>query len=127
MPEKKYLKLEALTTKWGKLLRVVEQTHRGNEFGKDGLWEERHEFVGENGFKLSSPCGPAAGQREPWAWGAGALYVRGDNRAYDEAIFLVPDDDWLDKCRAAVRDYNQYFSGDDKRRAEPDADVEVIE
>jgi hypothetical protein len=116
MPEKKHLKLEVLTTKWGKILRIVEQTHRMEAFG-----EARHEFVGENGFKLSSLSEPAAGQD------VGALYVRGEDWGKDEAIFLVPNDDWLNKCRAAVRDYNQYFSGDDKRLAELDADVEVIE
>jgi hypothetical protein len=116
MPEKKHLKLEVLTTKWGKLLRVVEQTHREDAFGK-----ERHDFVGENGFKLSSLSCPAAGQD------VGALYVRGEDWGKDEAIIPIPNDDWLDKCRAAVRDYNQYFSGDDKRQVELDADVEVIE
>lgn len=31
----KHLKIEILDTKFGKIGRVVEQTHRGNQFGKE--------------------------------------------------------------------------------------------
>jgi hypothetical protein len=39
---------------------------------------------------------------------------------------LVPSDEWLSRCRAAVRAYNEYFA--DKPTATPAQDgVEVIE
>jgi hypothetical protein len=107
----KHLRLEVLTTKWGKMLRVVEQTHRNDEFGE----MEMNWFLHED-FQLRSD--DFLDLRDD------GLHVRGHLTAEDHAIIIVPSEAWLARCRAAVKAYNQRFA----ETAEPvDSDVEVIE
>lgn len=109
----KKLVLEVLTTKWGKLLRVKEQTHYGNEFGiKD------YKFIASNGFDICS-------HTELCILKGLRLYVPEDINPYSDSPVFVYDDD-LAKIRVAVREYNEYFS-DKKPKAKPDGEVEVIE
>jgi len=111
----KKLVLEVLTTKWVKLLRVKDQTHRENEFGALG----EHTFTAKNGFVLRSFCNIGIE--------AGVLYTRGYARAKDDRFVEVPSERWLNDCRFAVKEYNEYFSD---KKTEPntvDDDIEVIE
>ena len=109
----KKLVLEVLTTKWGKLLRVKEQTHRGGDFGNNLDF-----FMSSSGFRIESHSSPEI-QYE-------AFYIRGHSRGKDNTILVVPSDEWLDKCRVAVREYNENFS-DKPIEPKPTDDVEVIE
>ena len=110
----KHLKLEVLTTPWCKLFRIVEQTHRWGEFGDDG-----QRCFSHAGFILTSSVYTMPD-------GDNGLWCRGDYRPDDNKIMLVPSDEWLSRCRAAVRAYNEYFA--DKPTATPAQDgVEVIE
>ena len=106
---RKHLSIEVNTVKgWGKLLRIKEQTHRGDEFGEG--WNK---FI-FNDFRLCS----AASLTD----GCNVFYVRGTNESCDNNVILVPSEEWLIDCCAAVRAYNIYFGG-----GISDDGVEVIE
>ena len=108
----KHLKIEVLTTAWGKILRIVEQTHRGKEFGRDG----QESFTASNGFLLQSYCFPEGG-------GAGeSLLVRGSSVKEDMKIVVVRSDEWLERCCEALREYNRIFFEE-----VPKVEIEVIE
>ena len=107
----KKLALEVIRTKWGKMLRVKEQTHKGNEFGK----EDNNTYTASNGFLLSSYRYLLATEKD------NGLCVRGDEEELDNAIATVPSEEWLKKLRVAVREYNETFS--DKPAEE---DIEII-
>jgi len=95
---RKHLSIEVNTIAgWGKLLRIKEQTHRGDEFGEG--WNK---FI-FNDFRLCS----AASLTD----GCNVFYVRGTNESCDNNVILVPSEEWLIKCCAAVRAYNIYFGG----------------
>ena len=88
----KKLVLEVLTTPWCKLLRVKEQEDREWRF----TYKE---------FDLVSAMHPDIDFNPGFSrvWG---LYVRGTDRPRDAKILVVPSDEWLAKCQAAVRAYN---------------------
>lgn len=110
----KKLVLEVLNTKWGKLLRVKEQTHRGGGFGMKGNCV----FTATNGFDIASGDIPEITED--------CLYIRGSDWGEDHRIMFIPSDEWLAKCRVAVREYNEYFA-DKKTEVKQEDDVEVIE
>jgi len=98
---------------WGKLLKVKEQTHRESEFGHNGST-----FFNCDGFTLHSVCYPDTTPD--------SLCVRGSANSNDRIIIQVPSDEWLDRCRAAVKTYNKFFA-EEKECKEIEKDVEVIE
>ena len=109
----KHIKIEVLRTKWGnKVLRIVEQTHRGVDFGidSDGVFEH-------NGFSLRSSEYPSALPTMD------ALYVRGSSKEDDNRVVCVPSEEWLNALRDAVKAYNRFFAN----HLEEDENVEVIE
>lgn len=109
----KKLVLEVLTTKWGKLVRVKEQTHRGDEFGI-----KTEIFIASTYFEIMSGDYPDIKN--------GRFCVRGLDSSLDNEILAIPSEEYLAKLRVAVREYNEFFS--DKRKAPlVDGDVEVIE
>jgi hypothetical protein len=111
----KHLRLEVLTTVWGRLLRIVKQTHRGSSFGND---QEGNAFL-HDGFRLTSLCRPAI------QCGGLGFFARGSDTGDDYIILAVPSEEWLEKCRAAVRAYNQHFG--DKAIPHTTSIVETIE
>ena len=104
------LTLELIDTVWGKLLRVKEQTHRGNEFTDSG-----NRFV-FNGFTLVSSDFPCSAD--------GTLLVLGTVQGYDRNVIYVPSELWLQGCREAVRAYNETYA--DKETL-PTSGVETIQ
>jgi len=111
----KHLKLEVLTTAWGKFLRVASQTHRLHGFGEGGSSSFIH-----SGFYLASGNYPDIIHSEP------ALYVCGNDSTQDKNILIVPSEEWLEKCRAAVRAYNQHFDGKAETK-DSIPNIEIIE
>ena len=112
----KKIVVEVLTTKWGKLLRIKEQTKIRSEFGKEG----ENIFTSSEDFSLQS-CRHI--QVMP---GVETLYVRGDVLEYDNHIIWILSEEWLTQCRKAIREYNAYFA-DKPAAKQEDSDVEVIE
>lgn len=102
----KKLVLEVLTTPWGKLLRVKEQEERDWVFTYDE-------------FDLKSAMHPGID------FSPDARWVWGDIGARDNVILVVPSEEWLSGCRAAVAEYNRHFAS--ASAPEPGAHVEVIE
>lgn len=100
----KRIVLEVMTDSTGsKKGRIQIQTHKGDDFA-DGS----DPFYASNGFKLSSESHPEAyraGYGDP-----PCLCVRGDSSEDDGLIFGIPDENWLDACRVAIREYNQKFA-----------------
>lgn len=108
----KRLVLEVLTTKWGKMLRIKEQTHRGDDFnGCKGCV-----FASTNGFGLLSKVSPSIE--------TDVLYVRGSDASRDNDILVVPSLVWLTKCAKAVKEYNESFRED---KVSSDSDIQTIE
>ncbi len=91
-----------------KMGRVVEQNRICNEFNYG-----RNSFTASNGFHLFSLSHPDI------SMGSDGLYVRGFVRSSDNEPFKVPSEEWLDKLRVAVREYNQMPG--------PSAKTEIIE
>ena len=115
----KHLKLEVKHVKgWCTLLRIVEQTHRANEFGEDKRY-----FIASNGFGLRS-AGSLDGY--PQVTYSDIFYVRGCNCKKDNKVLIIPSEDYLSKLKVAVREYNEYFSDKRVEKAE-DSDTEIIE
>jgi len=112
----KHIKLAVLPTKWGKLVRIIEQTHVGKHFYPAG----EGSFV-FNGFTLTSCTHPdIAPVGEP-----DRLYVWGTRPATNHRVLVVPSEEWLKKCRAAVHAYNVISSVPDD--AEIASKIEIIE
>ena len=112
---RRYLKLEICTIEgWPLMLvRVLEQTHRKNEFTSG---DDR--FTATNGYTLISLCHPAARMPE-------GLYVRGDERARDSTAAALPRED-EDDLRSAVAEYNR-LDHEPVEASKPAAEVSVIE
>ena len=110
----KHIKIEVLKTKWGnKVLRIVEQTHRGNDFGVDDC-EFEH-----NGFYLRSGEYPEIH--------LDGLYVRGDDERGDNWILCVRSEEWLSALRDAVKAYNHYFVDYPQEGSQEGENIEIIE
>jgi hypothetical protein len=94
-------------------IQIIEQTHRGRNFGKDG----RCSFLHDNGFLLSSRGQPQEVNKnlldkennEEIGNVYYGLYVRGSTNQCDENILIVPSNTWLEDMREAVRSYNEHF------------------
>jgi len=110
----KKIVVEVLTTKWGKLLRIKEQTEKGDKFGE----EDKYQFTSSDGFHLQSYLRIAVEDR--------GLYVRGSIEKHDNSIVWIPSEEWLAQCRKAIREYNACFA-DKPAAKQEDSDVEVIE
>ena len=109
----KHIKIEVKDSgEWGKLLRIVEQTHRNNELGER---DNNFEF---EGFYLSSHSYPAQTNN--------GLYTRGYDSNLDNNIVEVPSEQWLSRLRKTVRAYNEKFK-DEGKETSSEPDVEVIE
>jgi len=117
----KHLKLEVKTVKgWGKLLRVVEQTHRGKDFGDS---EGGYKFISGE-FTLISAISVALISAISVALVGNCLYVRGEVTENDNDCVVVPSEEWLEQCRKAVRAYNDFYAG---KVGEDEGEVEFIE
>ena len=109
--ERKHLKLEAFT-QWGvTLMRIIEQTHKGETFG---LKDRR--FSAKDGFLLISYDYPKLGKKN-------LLYLRGSCEERDEEVVVVFDPTKMSKLRVAIHEYNLAFGGDEKKQE----NVEIIE
>ena len=95
----KHIKIEVkdLGKEWGKVLRIVEQTHRGYNFGDCNVTSFLHNDFGLYSVAIPSSIDPDI------------LYVRGDNKTKDNLMICVPSEKWLQKVRETVRAYNKYF------------------
>jgi len=103
MNTERRLELEVLTTKWGiKLLRITKQTHKENRFSP--LSDNKESFIASNGFVITSRIQPQIDNKFY------CLYVRGMRFDFNDEILIVPDEDWLNKCRIAVKEYNEKYS-----------------
>ena len=110
----KHIKVEVLKTEWGnKVLRIVEQTHRGQAFGKDDYTFEH------KGFYLRSSEYPAAV--------SDGLFVRGDSEEDDNRVVCVPSEEWLDALRDTVKAYNRYFADYPEEGSQEGENIEIIE
>jgi hypothetical protein len=52
------------------------------------------------------------------------MYVRGSDHDYDDDMEPVPSDEWLDRLRVAVREYNEAWAA---KRAESKAADKIEE
>ena len=93
---KRHIKVKINTEK--NTLQVVEQTHRGNEFAKDGAF-----FEASNGFELISQEHPAI-----YSWEKSILYVRGEQKPEDNNTIHIPSKKWLRRCIKAICEYNRH-------------------
>ena len=114
----KHIKIEVkdLGEGWGKVLRIVEQTHRGHNFKGSTKGVYNNNSYCFEGFALISITGIAVDNH--------ALYVRGKNKNSDDVIVLVPSEEWLQRLRSTVKKYNKEF------RMNEDGDkceIEIIE
>lgn len=103
----KHIKIEIRTTPKGKVGRIVEQTHRGIEFGR-----ETKSYL-HNEFELSSVGYPNSELNK--------LFVKGSYDYGADNSFKIPSELWLSKLRACVKAYNREF------RYKKSDKVEVIE
>ena len=111
----KHLKIEIKDVEgWGKVGRIKEQTHRGEEFGEKDI-----SFETSNRFWLTSIGYPSA-------MGDG-LCVRGDNKERDNHLFIVSSEKWLAYLRVAVSEYNWLFRDKSDEKEESKKDIEIIE
>lgn len=111
----KRLVLEVLTTKWGKLIRVIGQTHRGVAFAHKT--NNLSVFLATGGFNLMSQTSPE--------YGIDCLFVRGSNSDKDKDVIVVPSEEWLSRCEEAVKEYNKKFFRETK--TDSDGDIQTIE
>ena len=98
LPEEKpagKLVIEVLTTAWGKIWRVKEQTYRNERFGNGKAC-----FEASNGFVLSSFGSPSLNIGY-------AARVRGSQAGEDNNICRVSSEEWLANLRVAVKEYNE--------------------
>jgi len=112
----KHIKIIVLQTEWCKLLKIVEQTHVGDEF-----YPESKGVFKFGDFALCSCTHPdIAPIGEP-----DRLYVWGTRPATNNRILVVPSEEWLSWCRATVRVYNEIHK--DQAESKIDDNIEIIE
>lgn len=96
---------------WGvTLLRIVEQSHRWMDFGEKKSADDKYSnSFTHNGFVLVSYSIPKI-IRLDGKNVDNMLYVRGEQEGVGDAEpFIAPSGEWLNKCRKAVKAYNEYF------------------
>ncbi|KKS07452.1 MAG: hypothetical protein UU61_C0016G0021, partial [Parcubacteria group bacterium GW2011_GWB1_41_4] len=112
---KKHLSIKVKTVKgWGKLLRIIEQTCREGDFGNVNEEEKFFHFRYDD-FILTSGAYPAIGSDQ--------LYVRGAKKEKDNEVLLVPSEEWLIDCCAAVKAYNKQFAGEEEKITAEDTEI----
>jgi hypothetical protein len=79
----------------GTFLKVLEQTHRGDEFGENG----ENGFMASNGLCLISFEHPEKT--------SGRLYVWGSDRKKDDFIIHIRSN--VDEVVQAINEYNEHF------------------
>ncbi|MFA5353702.1 MAG: hypothetical protein WC291_05690 [Thermodesulfovibrionales bacterium] len=80
------------------ILRIIKQTHRGEEFGEGGS----DCFVSSNGFTLYSCDSPEIGDVE-----SSHLFVRGNTPGKDDTVLVTPSSAWMTQLLNAVGEYNK--------------------
>jgi hypothetical protein len=96
LPEEKpagKLVIEVLTTAWGKLWRVKEQTFIGNQFNNGS-----YEFRASNNFIIGSSGWPQNIED--------GIMVMGNNETRNNEVGIVVSEEWLESLRVAVKEYN---------------------
>lgn len=82
------------------VLQVIEQTHRGKDFGNSRCY-----YTAPNGVTLYSVCQPEVIIKSPDGCVC-HLYVRGTAISHDNAPIPVPIEYW-DCIKRAIRSYNE--------------------
>ena len=102
----KHIKIEVkdLGEGWGKVLKIVEQTHRGHNFGISG-----NSYTYKNFTITSLSCISCRSSNY--------FYVRGSNKDKDNNFIRVPSEECLQDLRETVRAYNTEFT--DKKDIKP--------
>ncbi len=104
MPERKHIAIEVIRADaGGGIIRIVEQTHRLCAFGRSDDLIGR--FIATNGTILKSVDYP------DWLPDDHTLFVRGQVPSGDERTLAI-ECGFLESIIEAVKEYNEYFSGD---------------
>ena len=115
-------KIRAKYVKWDNdyLVKIVEQTHRGDEFG-EGCNSFFIDLDGQYCWLISasSPEYIPSEARTTWL-------VRGSNRKKDEAVMVMKEDEYRIFCKL-LREYNNYFKCDFGDTPQETLPVEWIE
>jgi hypothetical protein len=98
----KHLKIAIIRTPISNAIQILEQTHIGAEFGK-----YLDSFIATNDLRLSSINSPEFIQSE------NVLYVRGTDSSADAKIVPVESMEDIKRIVAAVKEYNDYFLGEE--------------
>ena len=98
----KHLKIAVIITPVSNAIQILEQTHKGAEFGKDGT-----SFTATNGLRLASIIAPILNPSE------NVLYVRGTDSGSDAKIAPVETMADIKRIIEAVKEYNNYFLGEE--------------
>lgn len=101
----KHLKIAVIITPVSNAIQILEQTHKGAEFGKDG-----ESFTASNGLRLVSWL---TAEFDKTVYDT--LFVRGSINSNSEAKKIVPVETMADIKRIieAVKEYNDYFRGEE--------------
>lgn len=103
--------------KWA--IQIVQQDRRGDDFSPTTY----NEFIASNGFRLKSD-GIMRLSHE-------TLHVGGESpEDFEDQILILPDDDWFDRMKVAVQEYNDMITAYEARQAAraeiPDGTIEII-
>ena len=93
----KHIKIEAKKAGIGYDIRVIEQTHKGEDFG-NGV----DHFEASNRFTLYSISYPMVGSSE------NCLFLQGMMSSSDNNVLYVTKD-YLEKITQAVKEYNETY------------------
>lgn len=99
----KHLKIAVISTPITNAIQILDQTHRGKDFGPINV-ACGSQFVASNGITLCSDASPEFSQS------AMTLYVRGEYEDSDDAFIPINKLEDLDKIIDAVMEYNSYFA-----------------
>ena len=99
---KKYIKIEWITKNQEIILSIIDQTHRGSNFGTTIAINGTSSFTSKNDITLYSDCYPERGRI-----GSNLFYVRGNhmNKDYDHIRFPKKS---LIYFINAINEYNSY-------------------
>lgn len=97
-----------------RVVRILEQTHRGEDFGKkDSIFVHKN-FILQSVNIVAYMDDPIAEDGR----GEHGLFVRGSEDDADNAIVHIPGYDWLHSLEEAVLAYNEFFNKGKKIRRE---------
>ena len=96
----KHLELDFFDQDGTEMVRVKEQTHRREEFGKDGTFA----FHATNGFSFFSGNFPDTSSNDF----PKTFCVRGTSKDRDNKANKVPSPEWKAKCLVAEAEYNEW-------------------